>query len=70
MTIGVNHTKRKLAANESVLAMAVNQMRTPWLRRDLYQRPERLTDLHRRGRPMSSGLSRGLWRPSTSFVWQ
>ncbi len=27
--IGVNHTKRKLAANELVLAMAVNQMRTP-----------------------------------------
>ena len=25
----VNHTKRKLAANELVLAMAVNQMRTP-----------------------------------------
>lgn len=29
MSIGVNHTKRKLAANELVLAMAVNQMRTP-----------------------------------------
>src|SRR5471030_316015 len=29
VTIGVNHTKRKLAANELVLAMAVNQMRTP-----------------------------------------
>jgi 2-keto-3-deoxy-L-rhamnonate aldolase RhmA len=28
-TIGINHTKRKLAANELVLAMAVNQMRTP-----------------------------------------
>src|ERR1035438_1317619 len=28
-SIGVNHTKRKLAANELVLAMAVNQMRTP-----------------------------------------
>jgi hypothetical protein len=27
--IGVNHTKRKLAASELVLAMAVNQMRTP-----------------------------------------
>jgi 4-hydroxy-2-oxoheptanedioate aldolase len=26
--IGVNHTKRKLVANELVLAMAVNQMRT------------------------------------------
>src|ERR1700676_5358036 len=29
MSIVVNHTKRKLAANELVLAMAVNQMRTP-----------------------------------------
>ena len=29
VTIGINHTKRKLAANELVLAMAVNQMRTP-----------------------------------------
>ena len=29
MPIGVNHTKRKLAANEFMLAMAVNQMRTP-----------------------------------------
>lgn len=29
MSIGVNRTKQKLAANELVLAMAVNQMRTP-----------------------------------------
>ena len=28
-TVGINHTKRKLANNELVLAMAVNQMRTP-----------------------------------------
>lgn len=27
--IGINHAKRKLAANELVLSMAVNQMRTP-----------------------------------------
>ena len=46
MTGGVNHTKRKLAANELALAMAIDQMHTPNVAMIAAARgPDRLRDL-------------------------